>query len=158
MVAPARSVCEDASIDKLEENNSEELRNSRKKLGRKATWDNDILKDLVSVITENADYTDKLIFRNTTDVYNYVTYENIIRKRQEERGEDYIFSVLQIRNKSKKIAAACKNASITIKAKSGLNQFQDQNEYRKWFTLLLPLIQSIASAQADQPTELFTCN
>ena len=50
------------------------------------------------------------------------------------------------------------NGSITIKAKSGLNQFQDQNEYRKWFTILFPLVQSRASAQADQATELFTCN
>ena len=103
-------VCEDGSIDELEENNLAELRNLRKKQGRKATWDNDILEDLVSVITENADCTDKLIFRNITKVYNTVNYENIInvRKRQEERGEHYIFSVLQIRNKSKKIAAACK--------------------------------------------------
>ena len=96
------------------------LMNSR----RKATWDNDILEDLFSVITENADCTDKLIFRNTTNVYNSVNYENIIkevRKRQEERSKDYIFSVQQIRNKSKKIAAAWKNASITIKVKSGLS-------------------------------------
>ena len=50
------------------------------------------------------------------------------------------------------------NGSITIKAKSGLNQFQDQNEYRKWFTILFPLIQSRASAQANQATELFTYN
>ena len=88
------SVCEDGSIDEFEENNSAELRNSRKKQGRKATWDNDILEDLVSVITENADYNDKLIFRNMTNVYNSVNYENIIkeeRKRQEKRGEDYIF-------------------------------------------------------------------
>ena len=82
------SVCEDGSIHVLEENNSVELRNSR--LGRKAAWDNDILEDLVSVITENADYTDKLIFRNTKNVYNSVNYENIIkevRKRQEERAK-----------------------------------------------------------------------
>ena len=101
------------SIDELEENNSVELRNSRKNLGRKATWGNDILEDLVSVISENADHTDKLIFRNTTNVYNSVNYENIIkeiRKRQEERGENYIFSVWQIRNKPKKIVIACKNA------------------------------------------------
>ena len=39
-----------------------------------------------------------------------------------------------------------------------MNQFQDQNAYRKWFTILFPLIQSSASAQADQTTELFTCN
>ena len=87
------SVCEDGSIDELEENNSVELRNSRKKPGRKATWDNDILEDLVSVITESGDYTDKLIIRNTTNVYNSVTYENIIKevRRPEERGEAYIF-------------------------------------------------------------------
>ena len=141
------SVCEDGSIDELEENNSVELRNSRKKIGRKATWDNDILEDLVSVIAQNADYTDKLIFRNTTNVYNSVfNYESIIkevRKRQEERGKDYIFSVQQNQNKYKNIAAACKNASITMKAKSGLNQFQDQNEYRKWFTTLFPSFNTV---------------
>ena len=84
------SVCEDGSIDELEENNLVELRNSRKKLGRKGAWDNDVLENLISVITENADYTDKLIFRNTTNVYNSVNYENIIkevRKRQTERSE-----------------------------------------------------------------------
>ena len=70
-------------------------------------------------------------------------------KRQEERGEDHIFSVWQIRNKSNKIAAACKNASITMKAKSDFNQFQDQNEYRKWFTILFPL-----KAWRNQPTLL----
>ena len=48
------------------------LRNSKKKLGPKATWDNDTLEDLVSVITENADHTDKLIFRNTTNIMNDV--------------------------------------------------------------------------------------
>ena len=105
------SVCKDGSIDELEENNSVEARNSRKKLGRKATWDNDILEELVSVITENADYIDKLIFRNTINVYNSVNYENIIkevRERQEEREEDYIFSVQQIRNKSEKLLQLAK--------------------------------------------------
>ena len=58
--------------------------------------------------------------------------------------------ITYFRNKSKKLAAACKNASKTIKAKSGLNQFQDENEYRKWFTILFPLIESRASAQADR--------
>ena len=73
------SVCEDGSTDELEENNSVELRNSWKKQGRKATWDNYILEDLVSVITENADHNEKLIFRNTTNVYNSINYENIIK-------------------------------------------------------------------------------
>ena len=79
------SVKMDPSIDELEENNSVELKNSRKKLGRKATWDNNILEDFVSFITENADHTNKLIFRNKTNVCNSVNVENIIkevRKRQ----------------------------------------------------------------------------
>ena len=42
--------------------------------------------------------------------------------------------------------AACKKAAVTIKAKYGLNQFEDQNEYRKWLTIFLPLIQSKAGA------------
>ena len=74
------SVCADGSVDELKENNSVELRNSRKKPGHKATWDYDILDDLASVTTENLDYTDKLIFRNTTNVYNSVTYQNIIKE------------------------------------------------------------------------------
>ena len=86
------SVCEDRSIDELEENNLVELRNSGKKLGCKAAWDNDILEDQVSVSTENADYTDKMIFRrNTRNFYNSVNCENIIkevRKMQEERGQE----------------------------------------------------------------------
>ena len=50
------------------------------KVRTQATWDNYILEDFVSVITENADhYNEKLIFRNTTNVYNSVNYENIIK-------------------------------------------------------------------------------
>ena len=44
-------------------------RNSRKKPGRKATWDNDIRGDLVSVITENADYTDNIFLLTGLRIY-----------------------------------------------------------------------------------------
>ena len=38
-----------------------------------------------------------------------------------------------------------------------MNRFQDQ-KYGKWFAILFPVIQSGASTQPDQATELFTCN
>ena len=126
------------------------------KVGRKAIWSEDILEDLVSCITEEEEFTKKLIFTNIPNGKKALVYARVLKKveaQRKERGDYYNFTVEQTRNKFKKLIAICKSAALTMQTSSGIKRFQDEREYGSWFTKLFPLVKSRDSSQPEQAIE-----
>ena len=126
------------------------------KCGRKASWSTDTLNDLVDIITCNERYQRKLIFTNTKNQNNGIIYGEILNKLKEranERGEQITFTIQQIRTKFKRCVSDCKQAAMTIKTATGIQRFQDEKGYGKWFDLLFPLVKTRDSCQPAMAVE-----
>ena len=79
--------------------------NAKGKPGRKASWSEDWTNDLVDIICSNDVYQKKLIFTNVKTVRKGEYYEKIIqelKRRCEERNEQFIYDVGQTREKFKR--------------------------------------------------------
>lgn len=127
-----------------------------KKSGRKSTWSEDKIDDLVDVVCEDEYLRRKIIFTNNKNTKNSEVYEKVLRKlkaRCTEREVEFVFNVAQTRTKFKSLVAICKKASLTRKTSSGIEDFIQKMGYGKWFAQLFPYIQSRESAQPEQATE-----
>jgi hypothetical protein len=114
------------------------------------------VNDLVDIITSNESYQRKLIFTNTKNQNNGKIYGEILDKLKEranERGEQIDFTIQQIRTKFKRCVSDCKHAAMTIKTATGIQRFQDEKGYGKWFDLLFPLVKTRDSCQPDMAVE-----
>lgn len=81
-----------------------------KKKGRKSTWPDEIVNDLVNVVCSNEYLTKKLIYENTKNSRNGMLYQKIIKeisKLCEERQVEYPYSVTQTRTKFKNCISSC---------------------------------------------------
>ena len=95
-----------------------QTKKKKKKPGRKAKWCSRALDDLIDIIVSNNSYKKKLIFTNTKNQRNGELYGEILKEvkaRASARGEDFHFSVNQLRCKFKKCACLCKKAALTQK-------------------------------------------
>ncbi len=95
----------------------------------------------MDVVVNDDSFKKKLIFTNTSNATNSRIYESIIKEvqaRTSERGEEFTFSITQVRNKLKKLISECKKVALTTSTASGINRFQDK--YGKWFQLLYPIV------------------
>ena len=127
-------------------------RNKKRKVGRKAIWSTDATNDLVDIITSNEQYQRKLIFTNTKNQNNGKRYAEILvklKERADQRGESITFTIQQIRTKFKCCVSDCKQAAMTVKTSTGIQRFQDEKGYGKWFDLLFPLVKTRDSCQPD---------
>ena len=116
----------------------------------------DLENDLLDITGNNEHFKRKLIFTNTKTATNAEYYERIIKEmsaRCQERGETFKFTLDQTRNKFKMLMSVCKNALLTVKTASGIERFQNEKEYGKWFDVLLPLMKTRLSCQPDQAIE-----
>lgn len=64
-----------------------------------------------------------------------------------------MFSISQMRTKSKKCNSECKNAAMTIKTATGIKRFQDSQGYGKWFPTLFAVAKTRESCQPEQAIE-----
>ena len=128
----------------------------QKKSGRKATWSDSLVNDMVDIIVNNDYYTKKLIFVNTKNKKNAEIYGRILvelRVRASERGEALSFTAVQMRTKFKKLISECKKAALTIKSATGIKRFQEDKGYGSWFDQLYPLVKTRDSCQPEQAIE-----
>ena len=85
--------------------------NKKKKPGRKAKWCPRALDDLIDIIVSSNSYKKKLIFTNTKNQRNGELYGETLKEvkaRVSARGENFNFSVNQLRSKFKKCVCVCK--------------------------------------------------
>ena len=128
----------------------------KKPKGRRSSWEEDAVDDLVNIICEDDYMKRKLIFENTKNKRNSEVNEKIIRevkKSCENRDKTFEFDVKQTRTKFKSCISICKNAAMTIRTASGKKRFQEDKNLGKWFNQLYPLVKSRESAQPEQAIE-----
>ncbi|XP_028417144.1 uncharacterized protein LOC114541418, partial [Dendronephthya gigantea] len=144
--------------DDGEENCTRFIGTKRKKgkAGRKAVWSTDAVDDLVDIITSDDYNKQKLIFTNTKNQNNGIIYEKVLtelKKRANARGEEITFTVQQLRTKFKRCVSDCKQAAMKIKTATGIQRFQDEKGFGKWFDLLFPLVKTRDSCQPGMAVE-----
>eukprot|EP00794_Sanderia_malayensis_P014686 gene14686-16211_t len=128
----------------------------KSKKGRKSSWPEDVVKDLVNIICSNEYMNRKIIYENTKNSRNGMLYENIIKQMItlcKERNEEYPFSVTQTRTKFKHCICICKAAFMTMKTSSGVKRFQEDKNLGAWFNQRFPLVKSRESAQPEKAIE-----
>jgi hypothetical protein len=76
-----------------------------------------------------------------------------LKERANERGEQITFTIQQIRTKFKRCVSDCKQAAMTIKTATGIQRFQDEKGYGKWFDMLFPLVKTRDACQPDMAVE-----
>ena len=133
----------------------------KKKRGRKATWQESQITDMVNIIVNNEALLRKLVFTNTKKACNTDAYQNVLIELNEQykkdTGKDFPFTVKQMRSKFMWCVAICKNISLTIKKASGIKRIVDEKGYGKWFNLLFPFVKSRDSCDPAQAIEPGNC-
>ena len=105
----------------------------KKRIGRRATWKEDNITDMVNIIVNDDQLVKKLIFCNTKKASNTEAYE-MVRKRlnveyNKTTGSDFPFQVQQMRNKFKSCISTCKQICMTMKTASGIERFVEERGY-----------------------------
>ena len=126
------------------------------KRGRKCLWSEIAVTNLVDIILENEKYKTKLLLTNTKNVKNGVYYDQVItelKKRFEERDEEFTYNVPQTGSKFKRCVRICRKAALTIKTASGIKRFQEEKEFGPWFQKLYEVVCTMDNYQPEQSIE-----
>ena len=140
----------------LEEDAAEAFYKRKNRPGKKSPWPIDTTNELIDIICSDNYFSKRLIFTNSKTSKNSEVYEKVIeelKKRTKKSGTDFAFNVAQVRNKFKKCVSECKRAALTLKSASGIQRFQEEKEFGRWFNQLLPLVKSRESCQPEQAVE-----
>ena len=93
---------------------------------------------------------------NTKNVKNGVYYDQVItelKKRYEEREEEFLYNAPQTRSKFKRCVSICRKAALTIKTASGIKRFQEEKEFGPWFQKLYEVVRTMDNCQPEQSIE-----
>lgn len=134
----------------------EKLKSKKKCKGRKSTWPEQHVNDMINVICSNDNLARKLIFQNTKNTRNGDLFKSVVKDTQkacQERGENFEFDLKQARTKFKSCVSLCKTAAMTVKTATGIQRFQDDKNLGQWFNQLYPFVKSRESAQPEQAIE-----
>ena len=110
----------------------------------------------MDIILENEKYKTKLLLTNTKNVKNGVYYDQVItelKKRFEERDEEFTYNVPQTESKFKRCVRICRKAALTIKTASGIKRFQEEKEFGPWFQKLYKVVCTMDNCQSEQSIE-----
>ena len=95
--------------------NPEETAVKLKKRGRKATWLETQVTDMLNIIVNDENILRKLVFTNTKKAYNTEAYQFVLNKLNEQYEDSFPFTVEQMRTKFKWCVATCKRICLTVK-------------------------------------------
>ncbi|CAH3153764.1 unnamed protein product, partial [Porites lobata] len=129
---------------------------SKKKAGRRPTWREDDVTDLVDIVCNSEYFKRKILFTNSKNTKNNEIYGKLLKDLKERalaRGDEFSFTVNQVRNKLKKLISECKKAALAIKTATGIDRFQEEKNYGPWFAVLFALVKTRDSCQPDRAIE-----
>ena len=129
---------------------------ARKKAGRKSSWKEEEVADMVDIVCNSDYYKKKIIFTNSKNSKNNDVYSKLqkdLQARLEARGQELQFTVEQVRNKLKKLISECKRVALTIKTATGVDRFQENKNYGSWFPMLFSLVKTRDSCQPERAVE-----
>lgn len=115
------------------------------------------MDDFVDIVANDENHQLKLISLNTKSEANRTNYESIQKEfkgRAQLRGTVFDKTVEQLKNKFKKLLRECKKTNMVYKTATGISSYRDEENYSKWFDVLVPLIKSRDSSQPDQALNL----
>ena len=146
----------DAESEISKSTNSGSNRAKKKKVGRKSSWKEDDITDMVDIVCNSDYYKKRIIFTNSKNSRNNEVYSKLLKDMQERfeaRGHEVRFTVEQVRNKLKKLISECKKVALTVKTATGVNRFQEEKNYGPWFPMLFALVKSRDSCQPERAVE-----
>ena len=146
----------DAESEISKSTNSGSNRAKKKKVGRKSSWKEDDITDMVDIVCNSDYYKKRIIFTNSKNSRNNEVYSKLLKDMQEgfeARGHEVRFTVEQVRNKLKKLISECKKVALTVKTTTGVNRFQKEKNYGPWFPKLFALVKSRDSCQPERAVE-----
>ena len=76
-----------------------------------------------------------------------------MKERCKTREEDFPFYISQTREKFKTCFNICREVTMKIKTKSGIQRFQEEKNYGICFGKLMPFVSSMHSCQIQQAIE-----
>lgn len=127
------------------------------KRGRKASWNEEQITDMIDIIVNDEGLVNKLVFTNTKKASNSEVFKKVLAQLNEKynaaTGKDFPFVVAQMRNKFKWCVSTCKKICLTIKTASGITRFIEDKGYGKWFDLLYPLVKTRDSCKPENACE-----
>ena len=135
---------------------SETSREKKKKVGRKCHWKEEDVTDMVDIVCNSDYYKRKIIFTNSKNSKNKDVYSKLLKDMQERfeaRGHEVPFTLVQVRNKLKKLISECKKVALTVKTATGVNRFQEDKNYGPWFPMLFALVKTRDSCQPERAVE-----
>ena len=123
---------------------SSECGKRKKRIGRRATWKEDHITEMVNIIVNDDQLVKKLIFCNTKKASNTEAYE-MVRKRlnveyNKTTGSDFPFQVQQMRNKFKSCISTCKQICMTMKTASGMKGLLKNGDMVNGLTFFMYLL------------------
>ena len=83
----------------------------------------------------------------------YSKLKKYLQERLSARGQEFQFTVTQLRNKLKELISECKKAALTIKTATRIDRFQEQKSYGSWFSMLFSLVKTRDSCQPERAVE-----
>ena len=92
---------------------------AKAKRGRKASWNEDQIMDMIDIIVNDDEMVKKLMFTNTKKASNSEVFKHVLTRLNEKynatKGKDFPFVVAQIRNKFKWCISTCKKIRLRVK-------------------------------------------
>ena len=85
--------------------------------------------DLVDIVCNSKYFKNIYIFTNSKNTKNNEIYGKLLKDLKERalaRGDEFSFTVNQVRNKLKKLISECKKAALTIKTATVIDRFQEK--------------------------------
>ena len=76
-----------------------------------------------------------------------------LKKRFEERDEEFTYNVPQTGSKFKRWVGICRKAALTIKTASWIKRFQKEKEPGPWFQKLYEVVCTTDNCQPEQSIE-----
>jgi len=89
---------------------SETSRAKKKKAGRRSSWKEEDVVDMVDIVCSSDHYKRKILFTNSKNTRNNDVYNRLLKDLQERvvaRGHEFPFNVEQVRNQLKKLIGEC---------------------------------------------------
>ena len=129
--------CEsDSGEDEIFQSTEEGVKKAKR--GRKASWNEDQITDMIDIIVNDDEMVKKLIFTNTKKASKSEVFKNVLTQLNEKynatTGKEFPSVVAQMRS--------CKKICLTVKTASGITRFIEDKGYAKWFNLLYALVKT----------------
>ena len=145
---------------KQEDSKGARKKKTDNKKGRKSSWQERHINDLVDIICSSEYYKKRLIFINMKNSKNGEIYQRVLKElkeRYDQQGDVFPFNVAQIRNKFKKCMSDCKKIALTVKTATGIKRIQEEKHFGSWFSQLFELVKTRDSCRPEMTIEPSAC-